>query len=94
MSQTEFVSYADDNTPYVASGNVDDAIKISENDSIRLFKWCSDNQMKANKQISATSLLVTFLGQLPPEENCCPALTLTLILTGDNFPRGKLSEHR
>ena len=38
MSQTEFVSYADDNKPYVASGNVDDAIKISENDSIRLFK--------------------------------------------------------
>ena len=38
MSETESVSYADDNTPYVATDNVADIIKLLENDSIRLFK--------------------------------------------------------
>ena len=33
---------------YVAS-DVDAAMKILENDSIQLFKWFSDNQMKTNK---------------------------------------------
>ena len=45
LSQTEFASYADDSTPYVEANNVDEV----ENDSIQLFKWFSDNQMKANK---------------------------------------------
>ena len=49
ISETEFASYDDDNTPYLASDNIDDVIKTLENDSIRLFKWFSDNQMKANK---------------------------------------------
>ena len=39
MSDIDFTSYADDNTPYVAAGN----------DSIKIFKWFSDNQMKTNK---------------------------------------------
>ena len=38
MTETEFASYADN-----------DVIKMLENDSIRPFKWFSDNQMKANK---------------------------------------------
>ena len=38
MIETEFASYADN-----------DVIKMLENDSIRPFKWFSDNQMKANK---------------------------------------------
>ena len=49
MSETEFASYADGSTLYVASDNVDDVIKILKNDSIRLFRWFSDNQMKASK---------------------------------------------
>ena len=49
MNETEFISYADDNTPYVASDNIDYVIKILENDSILLFKWFLDNQMKANE---------------------------------------------
>ena len=49
LSETEFASYADDNTPYVEGDNIDEVIKKLENDSIRLFKWFSDNQMKANK---------------------------------------------
>ena len=41
MPEAEFSCYADDNTPYVGSGNADDVIKILENDFIRLFKWFS-----------------------------------------------------
>ena len=41
LNETEFTSYADGNTPYVAFDNVDD-------DSVRLFKWFSGKQ-KANK---------------------------------------------
>ena len=49
MRESEFASYADENTPYVASDSVDDVIKIFENDSIRLFKWLSDIKMKVKK---------------------------------------------
>ena len=49
ISETEFASYDDDNTPYVAADNIDNVNRMLENDSIRLFKWFSDNQMKANK---------------------------------------------
>ena len=48
LNQTDFASYADDNTPYVEANNIDEVITILENDSIQ-FEWFSDNQMKANK---------------------------------------------
>ena len=51
LSRTDFASYADDNTPYAEADNIDEVITILENDSIQLFKWFSDNQMKANKDI-------------------------------------------
>ena len=54
MSENKFVSYADENTPYDALYCV---VKISENDSIRLFKWLSDKKwMQTN--IGDTSLLI------------------------------------
>ena len=43
-----FAYYADDNTPYVLGESIDDAIKSLEDDSINLFKWFLDNQMKEN----------------------------------------------
>ena len=49
LSQTDFASYPDDNTPYAEANNIDEVITILENDSIQLFKWFSDNQMKASK---------------------------------------------
>ena len=49
LSQTDFASYADDNTPYREADNIDEVITILENDSIQLFKWFSNNQMKAIK---------------------------------------------
>ena len=45
---TEFASYADDITPYALGDCTDDVIKSLEDDSINLFKWFLDNQMKAN----------------------------------------------
>ena len=47
MNKTDFASYADDitNTPHTSGQNIDD------NNSVRLFKWLSNNQMKANKDI-------------------------------------------
>ena len=49
LSQTDFASYADDNTPYMEANNIDEVITILENYSTQLFKWFSNNQTKANK---------------------------------------------
>ena len=49
MNQTEFVSYADDNTSYTSGQTIDDKIPTLDNYSVRLFKWFSKNHMKVNK---------------------------------------------
>ena len=49
MMDIDFASYADGNTPYVSSDSIEDVTRILENDSFNLFKWFSDNMMKANK---------------------------------------------
>ena len=56
MKDTDFSSYADDNTQYRTAGTIEEIIKLLERDSMMLFKWFSDNQMKAN--ISKYHLLV------------------------------------
>ena len=48
MCETDFGSYADDNTPYALGGSIDDVIKPLKDDSIKFFQWFLDNQMKAN----------------------------------------------
>ena len=48
MCESDFSSYADDNTPYTLGDSTDDVIKSPEDDSINLFKWFLDNQVKAN----------------------------------------------
>ena len=48
IKETSFSSYAGDNTPYATAENLDEVIKSVEKDSIKLFQWFSDNQMKAN----------------------------------------------
>ena len=47
MKETFIASYADDNTPYVTAENLGEVIKPLEKDSIKLFQWFSDNQIKA-----------------------------------------------
>ena len=49
MNETDFTSYVDDNTTYAKGVSFEDVINALENDSIKLFKWLADNQMKANK---------------------------------------------
>ena len=49
MNETDFVSYADDDTSYVTGDSTESVINSLENISIKLFKWFPDIQMKANK---------------------------------------------
>ena len=50
INETDFASYADDNTSYVTGDSIENVLNNSlENVSITLFEWCADNQMKANK---------------------------------------------
>ena len=49
LSQTDFAGYADDKTPYAEANNIDEVIATLKNDSIQLFKWFSENQLKAIK---------------------------------------------
>ena len=55
-SETDFASYTDDNTPYSTANTINEVIQSLEQDSMILFKWFSDNQMKAN--ISKYNLLL------------------------------------
>ena len=41
-------SYADDNMPYVIRDNINQVLSAFQNATTSLFKWFSDNQMKAN----------------------------------------------
>ena len=46
--QTYIANYADDNTPYTSSNDVNGLIKSLEEASKELFKWFDDNLMKSN----------------------------------------------
>ena len=56
MKESDFSSYTDDNTPYRTADTIEEVIKLLERDSKMLFKWFSENQMKAN--INECHLLV------------------------------------
>ena len=48
INETDFESYADDNTHYVVGNNIEDLIVKLQNESLTLFQWFYHNQMKAN----------------------------------------------
>ena len=48
MNEVKVASYADDNTPFFVGGDLGDVILKLQNASKTLFKWFSDNEMKAN----------------------------------------------
>ena len=48
MNDAEFANYADDNTSFFMGDDLNDVILKLQNASKTLFKWFSDNQMKAN----------------------------------------------
>ena len=49
VNKVDFVSYADDNTPYVIRNVVQEAINSLKEASDGLFFWFANNQMKANR---------------------------------------------
>ena len=49
MSDTDFASYAKDNTPYASADTIDEFVKRLETASVKLFKWFAGNQMKVNQ---------------------------------------------
>ena len=50
MKESDFSSYADDNTPYTyrTADKTDEVMKLLERDTTMLFKWFCGNQMKAS----------------------------------------------
>ena len=79
MCQTYFASYGDDNTPYALGDSIDDVIKSLEDDSITLFKWFQDNQMKANNDnyhliTSKRSCMNLKIGNINIENSTCEKL--------------------
>ena len=48
MKKTDFASYADDNMPYRTAATLAEVIKLLERDSMMLFKWFPDKEIKAN----------------------------------------------
>ena len=56
INETDLATYADDNTWYRTANTVDEVIQLLKHDSMMLFQWFSNNQIKAN--ISEYHLLV------------------------------------
>ena len=48
LSEIDIASYADDNTPYTSSNDVNGLIKSLEEASEKLLKWFDGNLMKSN----------------------------------------------
>lgn len=48
ISDTDFASYADDNTPYTTAETIDSVLASLDKASKALFQWFSNNEMKAN----------------------------------------------
>ena len=90
MNDIDFASYADDSTLYVSSDSIVDLIRILENDSIKLFKWFSDNMMKANKDkchliVSSDEHVSMKLEKIEIEDSNCERLLGVKIDSKLNF---------
>ena len=48
ISDTDFSSYADDNTIYDSGNSIDEVISSLQESAEKLFQWFSHNQMKGN----------------------------------------------
>ena len=82
-NETEFATYADDNTSYTSDQNIDDVMRTLENDSVRLFKWFSNNQTKANKDkchllLSNKERVTMKIGETEIKSSNCEKLLGTL----------------
>ena len=50
MKETEFTSYADDNTLYDAGNTIENVISSLQGSSQKFFKWFFDNQVQGNSE--------------------------------------------
>ena len=48
ISDTDFCSYADDNTVYNSGNSIDEVVSSLQESAEKLFQWISHNQMKEN----------------------------------------------
>ena len=48
VNKIDIANYADDNTPYTSSNDIDGLLKSLEEVSKELLKWFDDNLMKSN----------------------------------------------
>ena len=90
MCETGFAIYADDNTPYLSGDSIDDVIKSLEDDSINLFKWFLDNQMKANSDkchliTSKLSCMNLKIGDINIENSSCEKLLALKLITNSTL---------
>ena len=86
MCKTDLASYVDGNIPYVSGDSIHDVIKSPGDDSINLFKWFLDNQMKANSDkchliTSKLSCMNLKIGDINIENSTCEKL---LVIKVDN----------
>ena len=90
MSDTDFASYADDNTSFVPTDIIDKVIKRLETASVNLFKCCVDNQMKENQDkyhllFSKNENASMHIGPFEIKNTNCEKLLGTKIDTRFNF---------
>ena len=60
LKDTDFASYADDNTPYTELDSIDQVVSRLKEIAESLFKWCSHNQTKANNLTFASHVETSF----------------------------------
>ena len=79
MSDTDFASYSDDNTPYVSADAIDEVIERLDTASVKFFKWFANNQMKENRDkchliISKNQNILMHIGPFDIKNTNCEKL--------------------
>ena len=90
MSDSNFASYADDNTPYVSADTTDCVIKRLETASVKLLKWFAENQMKANQDkchliVSENENVSMHIGPFEIKNTNCEKLLVIKVNSRLNF---------
>ena len=80
MNDTDFASYADNNTLYVLADTINEAIKWLETASVNLCKWFADNQLKAIQDkchpiISKNENVSIYIGPFEIKKTNCEKLS-------------------
>ena len=79
ISNTDFSSYADDNTIYDSGNSIDDVISSLQESAEKLFQWFSHNQMKRNTDkchliVSTDELIEIRVGESLIKSSTCEKL--------------------